>query len=101
MPVYTNTRLERLRQLRDRLNAEISAEEGAEKIRARRRDAETRARAAGQQIRLNRDAPADVVRAWARANGIPVGDRGRVPTKLRERYLTANPTPTHQGDPAA
>lgn len=36
----------------------------------------------------------DIIRAWAKAQGIEIGDRGRVKAEIREAYLLA-----HQGSP--
>ena len=38
---------------------------------------------------VKRTAPTGLVRAWARANGVAVSDRGRVPNSLVEAYLRA------------
>jgi hypothetical protein len=32
--------------------------------------------------------PAEI-RDWAKANGIAIGDRGRIPTHIRDAYLSA------------
>lgn len=79
--------------LRDAERARRAAEKEAE--REERREA---ARAAREQAALERlaevdrieaAAPTDLVRAWARDTGIPVGDRGRIPLDLRKQYLAA------------
>lgn len=35
------------------------------------------------------DVSTDVVRAWARANGIEVGKKGRLPKKVIEQYISS------------
>ncbi|WP_460802700.1 Lsr2 family DNA-binding protein [Microbacterium sp. GXF6406] len=46
----------------------------------------------------HRDVSISIVRAWARDNGYSVGERGRIPSSIREAYFDAHPsttTPVH------
>ncbi|WP_026926557.1 histone-like nucleoid-structuring protein Lsr2 [Granulicoccus phenolivorans] len=54
-------------------------------VRNARRDGRKRA----VRTRAEQGTPTDI-RAWARANGWPVNDRGRVPQEIREAYERAN-----------
>lgn len=90
MPVYQREqRLRALRELRARITREIAHLES--EIQSGRR---------GQPIRPKvrrpapptSDAPASVIRAWARRQGIDVPTRGRVSIDLREQYAEAHGT---------
>lgn len=117
--IRQGSHLEHLHELRDRVDDEIVKEEARmkaaderraalaaaqeERDRAAARDAERaqrreEARAAREQVALQRlaeverieaDAPTDLVRAWAREHDIPVANRGRIPLDLRKQYLEA------------
>ena len=117
--IRLGSHLEHLHELRDRVDEEIVREEArmkaaderraalaaaeAERERAAAKDAERaqrreEARAAREQVALERlaeaerieaAAPADLVRAWAREHDIAVGSRGRIPLDLRKQYLEA------------
>lgn len=111
--------LEHLLELRDRVDEEISKERARVKAADARRAqlaAEAEREARKEAARAERErralerlaeveeieaaAPADLVRAWAREQGITVGDRGRLPLDLRKQYLKA--TQQHQtGAPSA
>lgn len=54
--------------------------------RARRSPEEV---AASKQAAAERKAELDQVREWARANGLPVGDKGRVAQSLLDQYTRA------------
>jgi hypothetical protein len=58
----------------------------ARKVRA---SATTRSRTAGTGTRNTRSDPADV-RAWAKANGITVSERGRVAQTVQDAYEAAH-----------
>ena len=45
-------------------------------------------RSRGQASSTNSDTPA--VRAWARAQGYPISDRGRIPGNIRQAYEAAH-----------
>lgn len=48
------------------------------------------------------DGTNDAVRAWARENGLHVGDRGRIPQLIRDAYTAGDPTialPDHVEEP--
>lgn len=76
------SRLAQLYDLRRRLSIEIAHEERLERgLRAAR---------ARKAVEHRQDpTPADI-RAWARAQGLSVGLRGRVPSDLRHAYLKAH-----------
>lgn len=105
-PVLNGTRLDHLRALRDRVDAEIQAiEKGQEVLQARvneQRRAAERAQATAQRdqkrrqvaafeaaesARIEAAAPANLVRLWARQQGISIGTHGRLSLDLRKRYL--------------
>lgn len=117
--IRQGSHLEHLHELRDRVAEEIVKEEARMKAADVRRTAlaveqakrdRTSEKAAAQEARreaalaareeaalerlaeverIEADAPTDLVRAWARDNDIPVGDRGRIPLDLRKQYLEA------------
>lgn len=77
--VQARTRLERLRALRTRLDAEIEAEERLVALRTARPTPAPVLTASDKQIR-----------AWARAHGLPVGLRGKLRADIREAYVEAH-----------
>lgn len=110
--VRQGSHLDHLLELRDRVDAEIATErkrmaaadtrraeqaaaaerEAAEAARAAEKEAERAARreaARAEQEALEAAAPTEAVRAWAREQGITVGDRGRIATDLRRQYIAA------------
>lgn len=110
--VRQGSHLEHLLELRERVDAEIAAERkrmaladarraeqaaaaeqrAAEEARAVEEEAERaerRASARREVEEIEAAAPTDLVRAWARQQGITVGDRGRLPLDLRKQYLAA------------
>lgn len=82
MTTTATERLVRLYKLRDRVVAEIVAEEARlgriRSVALHHEDTRRRAR------RARLDAPE--VRAWARRHGYPVGDRGRLPDDVLKAY---------------
>lgn len=81
------TRLGRLLELRDRIDAEIAEERGrAVRIAQARQHVDVRT-----YDEVLDDLPADVIRAWARANGIHVAESGRIGRQLRQLYLDNHP----------
>jgi hypothetical protein len=103
--------VEHLLELRDRVDDEISKERARVKAADERRAAQAaeqkrrdraaeraaarteREQAALEHLaevdRIEKAAPADLVRAWAREHGITVGAHGRLPLDLRKQYLAA------------
>lgn len=77
------TRLLELYRLRARVDQEIRLEERAEALRSK---------AAEQPVKLSKQTrvSADTVRRWARATGIPVGERGRVKEDVWAAYFKAH-----------
>lgn len=95
------THLDKLKDLRDRIDKEIRDEEERQARITKARKATFRAQttAARRQMRsaarqqalderaaLLATAPAATVRAWARENGIEVGIRGKVRVEVYEAY---------------
>lgn len=88
-------RITRLRQLRDRIDAEISADERIlGRAQQRRQEAERaaaaaarRAQRAAEDMLLEQLAPPAAVRAWATARGLAVATRGRLPQDIRTAYI--------------
>lgn len=85
--VKSMSRLERLRMLRARVDAEIAVEEAAEQRR----------RAVLAPVPpLMEYTPPDIavapaeIRDWARAHGIEVPRTGRLPTHVRDAYARAH-----------
>lgn len=95
--VRQGSRLEHLLELRDRVDEAIAVEEKREAVASERRASVARAAAREDEraevARIEARAPADLVRAWAREQDIPVGDRGRLPLDLRKQYLEATHNP--------
>lgn len=79
MPITHGARLDRLRNLRERVDSEIRVLEAAHAVARRQRAI----------VSIAASAPASAVRAWAREHGVPVGETGRVSQELREQYLDA------------
>lgn len=98
--VHDSGRLRKLRSLRAEIDREIASEEArlARIDQARqtafpvRRSIKRRPTAKPLPVEAS-TAPTAVIRAWALANGVPVGDRGRISTDLRIAYARANPEP--------
>jgi hypothetical protein len=110
--VRQGSHLDHLLELRDRVDAEIATErtrmaaadarraeqaaaaarEAAEAARLAEKEADRAARrdaARAETEALEAAAPTETVRAWAREQGIAVGDRGRIAVDLRRQYLAA------------
>lgn len=86
-------RLAREREIAERMADKIAARQ------ARRAEHEREHLAHLAEVAaIEEAAPADLVRAWARSQGIRVADRGRLPLELRKRYLDAI---SSEGEPAA
>ena len=85
--VVTSSRLERLRSLLAQVQHAIRVEEAEERERdaMRRRPPAPPKPETYDQKRQRVHAPA--VRAWARANGYELGNRGRVPEHVIDHYL--------------
>lgn len=83
------SRLDDLRELKRRVEAEIAEEEAA---LARRR------RASQLVVVPIRRPPAARVRAWARANGVEVGVHGRIHPDVYAAYAAAGPHPEDDDD---
>ena len=97
--VRQGSHLEHLLQLRERVDEEIAKERVRSAAADKRRAALAREQQeAAERItlehlaeveRIEADAPADLVRAWARESGIAVGVRGRLSLDLRKQYIAA------------
>ena len=70
--------------------AAIDAERARQREAARLERARQVAAHADECDRIAALAPADEVRAWARRQGLPIGNRGRISLDLRKKYLTAH-----------
>jgi hypothetical protein len=83
-PITHGSRLDRLRNLRDRVDAEIRSIEQA------------RTRLLNRHVsdgRTSRPQP-DMVRAWAISQGLDVAATGRIPKRVMDAYLAASGEPS-------
>lgn len=98
------SRLDKLLDLRKRLDDEIAEERERQAriertrsltFKAQNKAARRQMRDAGRQREIEEraallaKAPSSVVRAWARENGVPVGERGQVGVDVYEAYAEA------------
>lgn len=67
-------------------------------VSAKQKSEQPRQQLGREPILADRTQPdSATLRRWARANGMPVGDRGRIPNELREAYTAALPHPELNG----
>lgn len=88
MPIYqAEQRLAKLQHLRNEIDLEIRSIERGLKLREKRARAITRRPRQRDAAPVAGDVQPRVVRAWARAQGLDVGTRGKVHHDIVQAYI--------------